>query len=187
MAIAADGRIALSAAGVQRSMARFSGIKFCNGQLMGTKLIFTDSSLQKRNNDNAVRSRIRMSLTAEVAGETKVSFLVSSSNTKINSRLLAFAKLEILINRFRKVSSEIYDIQNDRYGLKSMKRECASELFLHLQLRDLEMEKRDPRTVVAIILGGGAGTRLFPLTKRRAKPAVSQHSYFPHEFHSHSS
>lgn len=41
-----------------------------------------------------------------------------------------------------------------------------------MQLRDVEMEKRDPRTVVAIILGGGAGTRLFPLTKRRAKPAV---------------
>ncbi|KAL4564522.1 hypothetical protein LXL04_028586 [Taraxacum kok-saghyz] len=40
------------------------------------------------------------------------------------------------------------------------------------KLRDLEMEKRDPRTVVAVILGGGAGTRLFPLTKRRAKPAV---------------
>ncbi|KAE8728129.1 Glucose-1-phosphate adenylyltransferase large subunit 1 [Hibiscus syriacus] len=38
--------------------------------------------------------------------------------------------------------------------------------------RDLEMEKRDPRTVVAVILGRGAGTRLFPLTKRRAKPAV---------------
>lgn len=34
------------------------------------------------------------------------------------------------------------------------------------------MEKRDPKTVVAVILGGGAGTRLFPLTKRRAKPAV---------------
>ncbi|KAK4487665.1 hypothetical protein RD792_005678 [Penstemon davidsonii] len=40
------------------------------------------------------------------------------------------------------------------------------------KLKDLEMEKRDPKTVVAIILGGGAGTRLFPLTKRRAKPAV---------------
>ena len=26
--------------------------------------------------------------------------------------------------------------------------------------------------VMAIILGGGAGTRLFPLTKERAKPAV---------------
>lgn len=38
------------------------------------------------------------------------------------------------------------------------------------------MGKRDARTVAAIILGGGAGTRLFPLTKRRAKPAVSTHS-----------
>ncbi|KAM0950995.1 putative glucose-1-phosphate adenylyltransferase [Dioscorea sansibarensis] len=40
------------------------------------------------------------------------------------------------------------------------------------ELRNLEMERRDPRTVVAVILGGGAGTRLFPLTRRRAKPAV---------------
>lgn len=42
-----------------------------------------------------------------------------------------------------------------------------------VQLRNVDLEKRDPSTVVAIILGGGAGTRLFPLTKRRAKPAVS--------------
>ncbi|KAI3975758.1 hypothetical protein MKX01_023184 [Papaver californicum] len=40
------------------------------------------------------------------------------------------------------------------------------------KLRDLDEEKRNPKTVVAIVLGGGAGTRLFPLTKRRAKPAV---------------
>ena len=29
------------------------------------------------------------------------------------------------------------------------------------------------KAVASIILGGGAGTRLFPLTGRRAKPAVS--------------
>ncbi|KAL6843598.1 hypothetical protein ACP4OV_026660 [Aristida adscensionis] len=34
------------------------------------------------------------------------------------------------------------------------------------------LEARNSKTVVAVILGGGAGTRLFPLTKRRAKPAV---------------
>lgn len=35
-----------------------------------------------------------------------------------------------------------------------------------------ESPKADPKNVASIILGGGAGTRLFPLTSRRAKPAV---------------
>ncbi|EPS60253.1 glucose-1-phosphate adenylyltransferase, partial [Genlisea aurea] len=35
-----------------------------------------------------------------------------------------------------------------------------------------EKPKADPKTVASIILGGGAGTRLFPLTSKRAKPAV---------------
>lgn len=35
-----------------------------------------------------------------------------------------------------------------------------------------ETPQADPKNVAAIILGGGAGTRLFPLTNRRAKPAV---------------
>src|ERR687889_2027334 len=34
------------------------------------------------------------------------------------------------------------------------------------------MASLDNENVVAVILGGGAGTRLFPLTHQRAKPAV---------------
>jgi glucose-1-phosphate adenylyltransferase len=41
------------------------------------------------------------------------------------------------------------------------------------------------QSVLAVILGGGAGTRLFPLTASRAKPAVPiagkyQISGYPH-------
>lgn len=35
-----------------------------------------------------------------------------------------------------------------------------------------EHTKADPKAVASVILGGGVGTRLFPLTSRRAKPAV---------------
>ncbi|CAM8943059.1 unnamed protein product [Rhodiola kirilowii] len=36
----------------------------------------------------------------------------------------------------------------------------------------LDYQQADPKNVASIVLGGGAGTRLFPLTSRRAKPAV---------------
>ncbi|CAJ2649540.1 unnamed protein product [Trifolium pratense] len=48
----------------------------------------------------------------------------------------------------------------------------AADVATESKLKEEDAEKRDPSTVVAVILGGGAGTRLFPLTKRRAKPAV---------------
>lgn len=56
-----------------------------------------------------------------------------------------------------------------------------------MQFKDLDLERRNPRTVVAVILGGGAGTRLFPLTKQRAKPAVSANNHFMHLIFSSSS
>ncbi|KAK9270397.1 hypothetical protein L1049_025976 [Liquidambar formosana] len=43
---------------------------------------------------------------------------------------------------------------------------------LTFQAPVFEYPKADPKSVASIILGGGAGTRLFPLTSRRAKPAV---------------
>lgn len=42
-----------------------------------------------------------------------------------------------------------------------------------------EQPTADPKAVASVILGGGVGTRLFPLTSRRAKPAVrvTTHTY----------
>lgn len=48
----------------------------------------------------------------------------------------------------------------------------VSKEFLTLQVPKFEKPIADPKAVCSIILGGGAGTRLFPLTRRRAKPAV---------------
>ncbi|KAJ8619285.1 hypothetical protein MRB53_027814 [Persea americana] len=44
--------------------------------------------------------------------------------------------------------------------------------LMSLQAPVFTNPQADPKTVASIILGGGAGTRLFPLTRRRAKPAV---------------
>lgn len=38
-----------------------------------------------------------------------------------------------------------------------------------------ERRRADPKNVAAIILGGGDGAKLFPLTKRAATPAVSDY------------
>eukprot|EP00262_Sarcandra_glabra_P021587 TRINITY_DN9217_c0_g2_i1.p1 TRINITY_DN9217_c0_g2~~TRINITY_DN9217_c0_g2_i1.p1 ORF type:complete len:527 (-),score=75.32 TRINITY_DN9217_c0_g2_i1:331-1911(-) len=45
-------------------------------------------------------------------------------------------------------------------------------LTMTFEAPSLVKKTADPKSVASIILGGGAGTRLFPLTNRRAKPAV---------------
>ena len=49
---------------------------------------------------------------------------------------------------------------------------CHNLSVFALQVDNEEKPRIDPRTVLSIILGGGASTRLFPLTKRHAKPVV---------------
>lgn len=41
-----------------------------------------------------------------------------------------------------------------------------------------ERQRANPKNVAAIILGGGAGAQLFPLTSRAATPAVRKMAHF---------
>lgn len=86
MAFTANGHIALSATGQLHGPTRLHQrngrlVKFCNGELMGEKLKF--APIQTRKKANAIVTRICNTLTADLSGETKVSFLVfHSSNTR---------------------------------------------------------------------------------------------------------
>ncbi|KAF3457183.1 hypothetical protein FNV43_RR01840 [Rhamnella rubrinervis] len=86
-----------------------------------------------------------------------------------NWRLLMFCNGELMGKKLKLgINGNTRNKNVSQRASMSLTADIANEV----KLRDLNMEKRDPRTVAAIILGGGAGTRLFPLTKRRAKPAV---------------
>ncbi|XVF72881.1 hypothetical protein PTKIN_Ptkin12aG0156100 [Pterospermum kingtungense] len=58
-----------------------------------------------------------------------------------------------------------------RFFTSSVLADVAKD-FMAFRANILPKQVADPKTVASIILGGGAGTRLFPLTRTRAKPAV---------------
>ncbi|TXG71985.1 hypothetical protein EZV62_000564 [Acer yangbiense] len=92
-----------------------------------------------------------------------------------NWRLVKFCNGELMGQKLN--VTQVRNGDNKSKQAAANKRQVCMSLTTNIpavgsKLRDLDMEKRDPRTVVAVVLGGGAGTRLYPLTKRRAKPAV---------------
>ncbi|KAL5701775.1 glucose-1-phosphate adenylyltransferase [Ranunculus cassubicifolius] len=88
-----------------------------------------------------------------------------------NGKLAKFSNGEFMGKKMVKFSKPCHKT-NISTSLTVSMTIATGNIVAETTLRDLDLEKRDPKTVSAIILGGGAGTRLFPLTKRRAKPAV---------------
>lgn len=118
-----------------------------------------------------VSADVRFSLSAAAAGQ-----LHGARGLGVRrycSRLVKFGNGELMGNKLK--LNQLHQGTSTLAVRIPKQQVCMSlttDVAMESRLRDLEMEKRDPRTVVAVILGGGAGTRLFPLTKRRAKPAV---------------
>ncbi|XP_078441251.1 ADP glucose pyrophosphorylase large subunit 1 [Wolffia australiana] len=87
------------------------------------------------------------------------------------ARLGSFSRAEMMGEKVRRVGF-LGRTGGRIQRRRSTRMSIATELPEEISFKDVEFERRNPRSVVAVILGGGAGTRLSPLTKQRAKPAV---------------
>lgn len=79
----------------------------------------------------------------------------------------------------RDLSAQLLKSSKFESGARKLKPGVAHSILTDINQDSLtfqsplfETPKADPKNVASIILGGGAGTRLFPLTSQRAKPAV---------------
>ncbi|XP_019180648.1 PREDICTED: glucose-1-phosphate adenylyltransferase large subunit 3, chloroplastic/amyloplastic [Ipomoea nil] len=116
----------------------------------------------------AVTADGRIALLAARQLREGAAMTVSSCRLSVKFCNGEFMGKKIKLRKFQQRNGSKYNVVARPRVNMSLTTDVAGEA----KLKGFETEKTDPRTVVAIILGGGAGTRLFPLTKRRAKPAV---------------
>ncbi|XP_057527705.1 glucose-1-phosphate adenylyltransferase large subunit 3, chloroplastic/amyloplastic [Amaranthus tricolor] len=94
---------------------------------------------------------------------------MSLASSKKDCRVVKFSNGELMGLKFKNFASRH---THNKAVHRNVCMSIAADFASDAKPKDSEVDKKNARTVAAVILGGGAGTRLFPLTKRRAKPAV---------------
>ncbi|KAL9233111.1 hypothetical protein vseg_008146 [Gypsophila vaccaria] len=89
-----------------------------------------------------------------------------------DGKIVKFSNGELMGVKLKSLPAQKGIRNHRRLVRQSVCMSLTADFAAEAKVKDLEASKKDAKTVAAIILGGGAGTRLFPLTKRRAKPAV---------------
>lgn len=110
---------------------------------------------------NSAWARASLAGENEFLGEKRVAGFAKSSVSGGHAQSLVAKSSKRVQRRAHQATAILADSIPESL---SVSKEAVSQTF--------SKQRADPKSVVSIILGGGAGTRLFPLTKTRAKPAV---------------
>lgn len=103
-------------------------------------------------------------------GCVDIGFTRMTSNLKLKKEILG-TRVRKTLNK-KNVSQTMSGKQPQSGVVSSVFMPDLSNEALSFQAPLFDYPQVDPQNVASIILGGGAGTRLFPLTSQRAKPAV---------------
>ncbi|XP_010252966.1 PREDICTED: glucose-1-phosphate adenylyltransferase small subunit, chloroplastic/amyloplastic [Nelumbo nucifera] len=168
-------KMSLSAWSLSSSSSLFSGFLSCSSSSKQESRLSENCFYNKKQYKESFASMAM----AAVGGVTRIpssNLITQKTSTRPTSPFLK------PINQ--SLSSSSSDLSGDKIPLKSVLRSLKASFNARIPIlvspkavSDSQGSQTclDPdasRSVLGIILGGGAGTRLYPLTKKRAKPAV---------------